>query len=179
MGANRLVESASWGQTEPQPSVSHLSHPKGPAAGGTLITVSGTGFAHTTAVMFGSTGVPVEQIESSKVLTVRAPPETARTVDVRVRSIYGLSAVSSADHYKYGPPTITELSSSHGSPNGGEILTVTGSGFGLVLRQRFSSSARLRPPRSTAEGLPPASSRCRPAHRECRYSSRCERPPQP
>jgi hypothetical protein len=116
----------------PRPVVTGLTPSKGPAGGGTKVTVSGSGLTGTTQVKFGvlnATSVVVNRAGTA--LTAISPAEVARTVDVIVVTPGGPSMASSLDHFKYGPPTVTNLSPSSGPTVGGTAITVTGTGFGL------------------------------------------------
>jgi hypothetical protein len=113
----------------PAPAVTKVTPAKGPASGGTTVTITGTNFTGATAVTFGSTVATSFTVKSSKSILAVAPPGAATTVDVTVTSPAGTSAVSLADHYKYGPPTITALSPSHGPTTSPTSVTVTGTGF--------------------------------------------------
>lgn len=114
-----------------QPTIAKLSPTKGPAAGGTTVTITGTNLNGATAVRFGSVSATSFKVKSATSVTAVSPAEVAKTVDVTVTTPNGTSAVSSLDHFKFGPPTVANLSSSSGSIAGGTILTVQGTGFGL------------------------------------------------
>jgi hypothetical protein len=83
------------------PSVSGLSPTSGPLAGGTPVTISGSGFTGATAVDFGS-GNPASNVDvvSASEITCDAPAGSG-TVDVTVTTVGGTSATSSADQYAY------------------------------------------------------------------------------
>jgi hypothetical protein len=111
------------------PAVSKVSPVKGPASGGTVVKITGTGFAGITAVHFGGESASFTVTSSSKI-TATAPPGTTGTVDVTVTNASGTSALSSLDHFKY-TPSVTAVTPSSGSTAGGTKVTVTGSGFAL------------------------------------------------
>ena len=102
------------------PTVTSLSPSSGPAAGGTAVTITGTGFTGASAVDFGTAAATNVTVNSSTQITATSPPGTAGTaVDVTVIGPGGTSATGSADKYSY-------LSVQ-------ETLTVTtGGGSGLV-----------------------------------------------
>ena len=112
------------------PSVSKLSPKKGLPSGGTEVTITGAGFATATAVHFGANSASFK-VNTSISITAKAPAGTNGTADVTVTSPSGTSAIVSADHFKYGNPTVTSVSPSSGSTAGGGTVTVTGSGFAL------------------------------------------------
>lgn len=89
------------------PSVSGLSPGCGPLAGGTSVTVSGSGFNGVTAVRFGGVGGQFSVISDSQ-LVVTAPAQQApASVHVVVSSSRGSSAVSAGDLYTYPCSLVT------------------------------------------------------------------------
>ncbi len=150
-----------------QPVVSGLSVHKGPASGGTPVTVYGNGFRTGDKVMFGA--VPAEKavVVSPYIINTISPPANSGVVDVRVAFITGfmktVSAITPADWFTFiahskivrgkpvreinGPPvnltsripkkpfkplpplTITYVNPPYGPPQGGTLVTITGSGF--------------------------------------------------
>ncbi len=132
VGANSAPEDANqfkYVAAGAAPAVTKLSVRKGPAAGGTAVTIAGSGFTGVTGVKFGSLAAVDVTVVSSTSITVVAPPSTAGTVDVTVTTPNGTSAVSSTDRFKFGGPTVTALSPNSGSKGGGTRVTVTGTGF--------------------------------------------------
>ena len=126
------------------PAVTSLSPPLfGNISGGTSVTITGTGFAGTTAVDFGSTPAESFTLNSSSSITEFLPRECAGTmVDVTAVNSLGTSATSSADHFTYyGTPIITGLSflSSH-TTVGGTSVPITGSGFNGTTAVDFGST---------------------------------------
>lgn len=116
------------------PTITKLAPTKGPAAGGTKVTITGANLTGATAVKFGSisaTSFTVKTVKTITSITAVSPPEVAKTVDVTVTTPIGTSAISSLDHFKFGPPTVTKLTPNSGSITGGTTVTVTGTGFGL------------------------------------------------
>ncbi len=112
----------------PRPVVTSLSQSSGPTAGGTAITITGSGFTGTTAVTFGSRAATYT-VTSDTEITATVPAGTG-TVDVSVTSPGGTSATGSADRYRYfGLPTVTGLSPSAAPAPGGGVVTITGTGF--------------------------------------------------
>ena len=90
------------------PSVTSVSPASGPTAGGTSVTINGTGFTGATAVSFGGTAASTFTVNSSSKITATAPAESAGTVDVTVTTPGGTSATSANDQFTYAaPPTVT------------------------------------------------------------------------
>src|SRR6185437_5148087 len=112
------------------PVVTAISPTTGPVGGGTLVTVTGTGFTGATSVNFGGT-TAVPTVVSDTSLTVTSPAHAAGTVDVLVTNGVGTSAASTADQFTYGTrlPVLTSLSPTSGPITGGTVVTLTGTGF--------------------------------------------------
>jgi alpha-tubulin suppressor-like RCC1 family protein len=114
----------------PVPVVKKISPKKGPASGGTSVTITGSHFEHATAVRFG--GVPAQfVVESDSTIIATSPADTDRRVDIQVTTTGGTSPITHADRFKFGPPSVTGLSVSAGSVEGGAHVRITGTGFGL------------------------------------------------
>ena len=97
----------------------------GTAAGGTLVTITGTGFTGATAVDFGTTKATHFTIVSSTEITAKSPAGTG-VVDVTVTTPKGTSAVNRpADAFSYAP-VVTKISLSQGPASGGTTVTITG-----------------------------------------------------
>ncbi|MDO9324635.1 MAG: IPT/TIG domain-containing protein [Methanoregula sp.] len=112
------------------PTITSISPASGPPAGGTLVTITGTGFTDASTVNFDSTaGTSVTYLSATQI-RVTSPARAANVVDVRVTTIYGTSPIVPADRFEYVPiPTITSLSPASGPPAGGTVVTITGTGF--------------------------------------------------
>jgi hypothetical protein len=112
----------------PPPSLKKIAPNSGPAAGGTSVTVSGASFEGVTAVDFGAAAATSFTVNSSSSITALAPAAPAGFVDVRITTLFGVSAIVKTGRYKY-LPTVTEVSPNNGPASGGTTVTVTGSGF--------------------------------------------------
>lgn len=115
------------------PSVTGVSPSSGPVAGGTTVTISGSGFSGATVVQFGasSDGPPATfSIDSDSQITATSPAEAPGDRDVKVTGPGGTSAVTAADLFTYlARPVVTNVSPAVGPTTGGTMVTVTGSGF--------------------------------------------------
>jgi len=128
--------------TYPVPAVTAIAPASGPAAGGTTVTVSGSGFTGATAVYFGTTKVTTTISVNARAnqLTVKSPAGVSGSaVNVRVVTPGGESPVVTADLFTYGP-TITSLSRTSGPVGGGTKVTITGRGFTTVHNVTFGTT---------------------------------------
>lgn len=108
------------------PAITQVTPAAGPEAGGTSVTISGTGFSGTTAVDFGAVAASFT-VGSPGSITAAAPPGTG-TVDITVTTPSGTSALTSADAYTYrAAPTVSAVTPSSGPASGGTVVTVSGS----------------------------------------------------
>jgi hypothetical protein len=111
------------------PVVSGISPASGPLTGGTVVTITGSGFTGATAVDFGNVAGTDVTVVGDGSITVDSPAGTG-TVDVTVITAAGTSAVSAADQFSYeAAPTVTGVSPGTGPVGGGSVVTVTGTGF--------------------------------------------------
>ena len=125
-------DSASQFTYAPPPAVTKVAPSKGPAAGESTVTITGTNFHEATTVDFGATPAKSFTVNPAGTsITAVSPAATTGTVDVTVTTPYGTSATSSKDHFKFEAPTIAKMEPNAGPAGGGTSVTVTGSGFGL------------------------------------------------
>jgi hypothetical protein len=111
-----------------EPKVTNVTPGKGPVGGATSVTVSGANFMGATAVSFGSVSAASFKVTSSTSISAISPAEAAGTVNVRVTTPDGTSAISSADRFKFFP-TVSKVFPKEGPTSGGTSVTVTGTGF--------------------------------------------------
>jgi len=112
------------------PTITKITPNTGPAAGGTSVTIDGTGFLTGVTVRFGSaSGTDVVRVSSTRI-TVKTPPGPGGTnVDVTVTNTDGQTAVVIGGYTYQAGPSITAVSPSSGSTSGGTVVTITGGGF--------------------------------------------------
>jgi hypothetical protein len=128
--------------TAPAPTVSGVSPTSGPAAGGTTVLITGTGFTGATAVQFGNVSASSFTVNSDTQISAVSPAQAAGTVDVTVANPNGTSAVGSADRFTYvAAPTVTSISPNSGPAAGGTTVTITGTGFTATSTVKFGSVA--------------------------------------
>ncbi len=123
------------------PAVTHISPNRGPAAGGTTVTISGENFLGASDVDFGTVPASSFTLNPDFSITAVAPAQAVGRVDITVTTPYGVSKTeycgkagtrhqcTFVDRFKYLEPTITGVSPAGGPTAGGTAVTVTGTGF--------------------------------------------------
>jgi hypothetical protein len=101
-GGGGAVASASAPAAAAAPVLSAISPNGGPAAGGTTVTITGSGFTGASSVTFGTVPAQSFTVGSSTEITAVSPAGSG-TVDVRVTTPGGTSASSAADQFTYAP----------------------------------------------------------------------------
>jgi hypothetical protein len=127
------------------PVVSGLSTNTGSTAGGTSVTITGSGFTSATSVTFAGVSASFT-VNSDTSITAVSPPHTASPppADVQVTTPSGTSAIVSADQFTYvaAPvPVVSGLTPATGSAAGGTVVTLTGSNFTGASAVSFGSTA--------------------------------------
>jgi hypothetical protein len=85
------------------PTVTSVTPTSGPTAGGTSVTISGTGFAAGATVTFGGTAATNVVVSNSTTITAATPAHVAGAVDVVVTNSNGQSG-SKLSAYTYNAP---------------------------------------------------------------------------
>jgi putative cell wall-binding protein len=106
--------------TTAAPVVTSLGTVSGTTAGGTAVLINGTGFAGASAVAFGANPASNVVVNASGTqISVQAPAGAAGTVEVRVTTPFGTSALNPPnDQYTY-EPTMTSAVATAGTYAGG------------------------------------------------------------
>jgi hypothetical protein len=101
----------------------------GPAAGGNVVLVHGSGFSGVTAVEFGTAPALHFHVLSSSVIEAVAPPGSG-TVDVSVVTLHGTAKGGAKTAYAY--ISLRSLSPSYGSTSASTRVVITGYNLGDV-----------------------------------------------
>jgi hypothetical protein len=112
------------------PVVSAVTPDTATVAGGTQVTVAGSGFVPGVVVSFGSVpGSAVLVNATGSSLEVTSPAGTAGSVDLTVTSAAGTSLTSINDLFAYGAPVVNSVAPDAGALAGGDDVIVAGNGF--------------------------------------------------
>ena len=90
---------ASCGATSVRPTVISIMPTTGPATGGTLVTINGSGFTGVTSVNFGTNGA--SYVFNGDTLVTGTAPAGSGVTDVTVTTPGGTSVASTADEFTY------------------------------------------------------------------------------
>lgn len=118
---------AQW--TAVAPVISGVSPASGPAAGGTVLTITGTDFTQGTTVQVGGVACAIGTVNSEGTsLTCTTGAKTPGLVDVVVTTDGGSDIETGAFTY-LAAPSVTTVSPTSGPSSGGTVLTISGSDF--------------------------------------------------
>ena len=131
-GTSRHAAADHYTYTAPRPAITGVSPPSGGTAGGTTVTITGTGLAGATAVRFGAAAATITA-DSATQVTVTSPPGTGR-VDITVTTPVGTSPASQGNYsYAANPKpaqAITFAVPAAAAAGGTAALTAAGGGSG-------------------------------------------------
>jgi alpha-tubulin suppressor-like RCC1 family protein len=139
--ASGFYTALAWGgENELCPAILSLAPSEGPPAGGTAVTITGSGFTGASAVNFGSAPASSFTVESATTIKAVAPAG-AETVEVRVTTANGRSAERKVARFTYGAsPSVTGLSPGYGSADGEGVVFIRGTDLGNATAVDFGST---------------------------------------
>jgi uncharacterized protein (TIGR03382 family) len=123
------------------PTLASLSPTSGTTAGGTTVTLTGTGFLAGVAVLFGSDAATSVTVVSPTQLTAITPVRPVGVVSVTVRNLDNQSAELARAYRFVAPPTVMSAAPGTGDVAGGTVVRVTGTGFGASTTVSFGATA--------------------------------------
>ena len=138
---------SSGGATAAAARVNQVLPASGPASGGTIVTITGTGLGHARSVRFGHRSGTRLKVVSVTQLQVTTPPG-AGTVPVTVVTYRGKSLPRSTARFTYtkeAVPTIVAIAPASGPTTGGTVVTITGQNLAKTSQVRFGSRNGYRP----------------------------------
>lgn len=115
-------------------SLDSLSPTFGPSTGGTLVTLTGSGFTGATQVTFDGVDAVSVSVVNDTTMTCLTPAHAAGPVDVEVVGVGTL-----ADGFTY--TSVTSINPESGPVAGGTLVTFTGSGFNATTGVTFDGLA--------------------------------------
>ena len=122
----------------PAPTVTKVEPSSGPAAGGTTVTITGSGFVKGSTVTIGSAASAVEVVSETELKAKTAAG--VGTPEVVVSDERGTSTGGPTFTF-IAAPTVTKVEPSSGPAAGGTQVTITGSGFLKGATVTISSAA--------------------------------------
>jgi hypothetical protein len=121
------------------PKVNSVTPNHGPLTGGTIVQIKGANLVSASAVNFGS--VAASFVPRSKHLIQAVAPAGTGTVDVRVTTNTGESAIVSGDKFSYvATPVIQGVRPKAGSTLGGNHVTISGADFTNITAVDFGTT---------------------------------------
>ena len=123
----------------PAAKITSVTPNHGGLAGGTIVNIKGSNLVSVTVVDFGST--PASFVPRTKHLVQAVAPAGTGTVDIRVTTNTGTTAIVPADRFTYvSTPVIQSVRPRAGSTAGHNRVTISGSGFTGVTAVDFGST---------------------------------------
>jgi len=127
-----LLSAAGWA-ANPAPTITSISPVSGSPAGGTVVTITGTGFFSGAKVTFGSTPSPKVVWDSRTQVRATAPASPGGAegpVNITLTNP-DTQAASLTNGFSYflPAPTITSINPTVSSAKGGTVITITGTNF--------------------------------------------------
>ena len=143
MGTSAAVAADQFTYAVRPPAVTAISPTSGPTAGGTTVTITGTGFTGATKVLFGAVAATSFTVVSDTQITAVSPAQAAGTHSIYVTTPGGTSAPVSGDQFTYAVPhpAVTAISPTSGPTAGGTTVTITGTGFTGATKVLFGAVA--------------------------------------
>jgi len=140
-----ILLSQGCGPVTPAPTVTACVPNTGSTAGGTSVTITGTGFTTTaaTTVKFGGVNATGLNVTSATSLNCITPSAVASGgVLVEVINQNGTGSLTNGFVYTLpaGTPTIASLSPATGPTSGGTLIVATGTNYNAATRFRFGAS---------------------------------------
>jgi hypothetical protein len=130
----------------PAPTVTAISPTSGTTAGGTAITISGTGFLTGATVSFGGASATAVTVVNSTSITATTPAHSAGAVDVVVTNTDTQNGTKTSGYNYTSPnpaPTVTAISPASGTTAGGTAVTISGTGFLTGASASFGGTAAI------------------------------------
>ncbi|HEY3842830.1 MAG TPA: IPT/TIG domain-containing protein [Acidimicrobiales bacterium] len=116
------------------PAPTGINPTSGPTTGGTLVTITGSGFdtnpGDPTTVVFDTTPGTAVTVVNSTTITVVSPPHVVASVPVTLADDGGVATAAQLFTYTNQTVTVSGINPAFGPTTGGTSVTITGTGFG-------------------------------------------------
>lgn len=123
------------------PTINSITPNQGSAAGGTVVSITGSNFLEGATVTFGGAGAVSVTVNSSTSISAVSPGHDPGTVDIVVTNPDGQSATFANGFAFLAGPTVTSVTPNQGSAAGGFTVTITGTSFAAVPSVTFGGAA--------------------------------------
>lgn len=123
------------------PTLASLTPVSGSTAGGTTVTLTGSGFLAGASVVFGTTAATGVTVTSPTELTAVTPARPVGVVSVTVANTDNQSAELQRAFRFVAPPTLTAAAPTTGDVTGGTQVRLTGGGFSASTTVTFGGLA--------------------------------------
>jgi hypothetical protein len=111
------------------PAITSVTPATSPVAGNQAITITGTGFLTGAVVKIGNTSCTSVTVVNSTTITCTTGSKSAGTYDLTVTNTDTQVGTLTSGFTYQGSPTISGVSPTLGDVSGGQIVTVSGTGF--------------------------------------------------
>ncbi|WP_338868383.1 IPT/TIG domain-containing protein [Myxococcus stipitatus] len=136
-GSRATLDGGFTYEKAPAPVLTGIAPSSGPTRGGGALTLTGSNFVAGARVTLGSVDATDVTVVSANTLTATAPARAAGVVDVAVIHPDGQSTVLAKAFTYLAPPTLSSINPDFGESNGGQRVTLSGSGFRTGAKVRF------------------------------------------
>ncbi len=142
-GTSQFTTAANYGYSA-GPLISSISPDSGPVVGGTVVTITGTGFLPGATVKFGANQATFATVVSPTRIDVTSPPG-AGVVDVVVTVDANPSPTGPQARFSYSGPTVESVSPIAGPLAGGGTVTIKGKNFNSQSVVQFGAALTVIP----------------------------------
>ncbi len=142
-GTSQFTTAANYGYSA-GPLISSISPDSGPVVGGTVVTITGTGFLPGATVKFGANQATFATVVSPTRIDVTSPAGTG-VVDVVVTVDANPSPTGPQARFSYSGPTVESVSPIAGPLAGGGTVTIKGKNFNSQSVVQFGASLTVIP----------------------------------
>ena len=125
-----LTNGYSYNPSNPAPTVSKVSPSSGSTAGGSAISITGTGFLAGATVKLGGSSATGVTVVSSTSITATTPAHSAGSASIVVTNTDGQSGTLTNGYSYVNPaPSVSAVTPNAGPGAGGAAVTITGTNF--------------------------------------------------